>query len=242
MNDDSKNRARELSDSLKEAFARRDELQRQMKDIRGNLEVAIAQRDKLQTSASQDESLATSLEEKDARIQKLGKELDNWQKRVPPLVERYRERDLEAQQLEVELQKAQDHIATLEGMTRGEHTSIEPVDSSTIPDGLDASNEPHTSTSILDPVDLEADEYEDLEDQVDETVDETEDKPSPVELLSKNGFAYYAYLPSAVIDGDLDLANQRMQWSAEGGALWMLSELLETLSRWPRARPRAARW
>ena len=38
------NRAKELSDSLKEAFARRDELQRQLKDARGNLEVAIAQR------------------------------------------------------------------------------------------------------------------------------------------------------------------------------------------------------
>ena len=31
------NRAKELSDSLKEAFARRDELQRQLKDMRGNL-------------------------------------------------------------------------------------------------------------------------------------------------------------------------------------------------------------
>ena len=40
-NKDSKMRASELSDALKEAFERRDELQRQMKDIRGNLESAV---------------------------------------------------------------------------------------------------------------------------------------------------------------------------------------------------------
>ena len=165
-NKDSKMRAKELSDSLKEAFGRRDELQRQLKDIRGNLEVAVTQRDKLQSTAGDDVSLSDALEQRDARIEKLSKELDNWQQRVPPLVERYRQRDLEAQQLEIELQKATDHIATLESMDRGEHTRIEPVDSSNIPDGLDASNEPHTATSILDPVDLDADEYEDLEDQV----------------------------------------------------------------------------
>ena len=40
-NKDAKMRASELSDALKEAFERRDELQRQLKDIRGNLELSL---------------------------------------------------------------------------------------------------------------------------------------------------------------------------------------------------------
>ena len=152
-NKDAKNRAKELSDSLKEAFSRRDEMQRQMKDIRSNLEVAVLQRDKLKSNANsstvRDEAAVTLLKERDNDIANLKKELANWQDRVPPLVERYRQRDLEAQQLEIELQKANDHIATLESMARGENTRIEPVDSSSLPDGLDASNEPHTETSVL---------------------------------------------------------------------------------------------
>lgn len=151
-NKDSKMRARELSDSLKDAFSRRDDLQRQLKDIRSNLEIAVSQRDKLKSdvdiSSVRGAETNQTLIEKDERIDKLTQELNNWQDRVPPLVERYRQRDLEAQQLELELQKANEHIATLESMSRGEHTRIEPVDSRSLPDGMDASNEPHSSTAI----------------------------------------------------------------------------------------------
>ena len=42
-NRDSKMRAAELSAALKEAFERRDRLQRQIKDIRGNLAVAVVE-------------------------------------------------------------------------------------------------------------------------------------------------------------------------------------------------------
>jgi NADH-quinone oxidoreductase subunit E len=174
-NKDSKMRARELSDSLKEAFSRRDDLQRQMKDIRKNLEVAVTQRDKLKSDVDSNSTrgaeTSQTLKEKDEQISKLVQELKNWQDRVPPLVERYRQRDLEAQQLEIELQKANDHIATLEGMSRGEHTRIEPVDSSSLPDGLDASNEPHSETSVH--------AASDLDDQVED--DDTEDEPDEVE-------------------------------------------------------------
>jgi predicted flap endonuclease-1-like 5' DNA nuclease len=152
-NTDAKNRAKELSDSLKEAFSRRDDMQRKMKDIRGNLEVAVRQRDKLKSSADsssvRDEEATALIKERDDSIISLQKELANWQERVPPLVERYRERDLEAQQLEVELQKANDRIATLEGMAQGEDTRIEPLDTSALPDGMNASNEAHTETSVL---------------------------------------------------------------------------------------------
>jgi len=152
-NQDAKNRAKELSDSLKEAFSRRDEQQRQMKDIRANLELAVNQRNKLKTSAdsnaARDQASTSLIKERDSNIANLQKDLANWQERVPPLVERYRQRDLEAQQLEVELQKANDRIAMLEGMARGEDTRIEPLDTGALPDGLDASNEAHTETSVL---------------------------------------------------------------------------------------------
>jgi len=168
-NKDAKNRARELSDSLKEAFSRRDELQRQMKDIRSNLEVAVMQRDKLKSNAGSGalrvEASDALLKEKDGEIANLKNELANWQSRVPPLVDRYRQRDLEAQELEIELQKATERVATLEGMSRGEDTRIEPVDSSSLPDGLDASNEPHTSTSILAEGILDAEADDQVEEQ-----------------------------------------------------------------------------
>jgi predicted flap endonuclease-1-like 5' DNA nuclease len=162
-NKDSQLRAKELSDSLKEAFQRRDELQRQLKDIRGNLEVAIAQRDKLRddvnSTTARGEANANALRVKDERISRLKKELENWQARVPPLVERYRQRDLEAQQLEIELQKAGERIVQLESRLGGDETRIEPIDSGSLPDGLDASNEPHGDTTMQA---LQA-----LEDQID---------------------------------------------------------------------------
>ena len=59
---DATNRARELSTALKETFARRDELQRQLKDIRGNLEVAVAERDRLQSDIVDTVSRGSSAE------------------------------------------------------------------------------------------------------------------------------------------------------------------------------------
>ena len=172
-NKDSKMRARELSDSLKEAFERRDDLQRQLKEIRSNLEVAVAQRDKLKTNAdfvtSRGNATAKALEEKDDKIRRLNKELANWQERVPPLLERYRQRDLEAQQLDVELQTAKERVAMLEGMISSDNTRIEPVDASTLPEGLDASNEPHDSSFVQT--------ITDLQDQIDQAPHEG---PEPV--------------------------------------------------------------
>ena len=177
---DSINRAKELSDSLKEAFERRDELQRQLKDYRSTLEVTKAQRDKLKSAIEnreiQNKSSASGLKEKDDKIFRLSRELTSWQSRVPPLVEKFQERDKQARELEAELEAARSRIASFEEMARSNQTRIEPVDAETLPDGLDASNEPHSDTS--------AHAVSQLQDQVSNAHDEdaaTEDEPESVE-------------------------------------------------------------
>jgi len=144
-NVDAKNRAKELSTVVQEAFARRDELQREIKDIRSNLEVAVTQRDKLQTDLESRGSKQDLLRVKDDKIFQLSRELENWQGRLPPLIERYRNRDEEALKLEAELSEAQERIRDLEQEQDEEHaeTRIEPVhDPDALTDGRDASNDP----------------------------------------------------------------------------------------------------
>ena len=145
-NADAKNRAKELSSALQEAFERRDELQREIKDIRSNLEVTLSQRDQLQSDMQARVADEDVLRQKDARIEKLSQELANWQARLPPLIERYRIRNEEAERLEVELEQARQRIAELERegveSSAGE-THIEPVHHpEELTDGLEASNDP----------------------------------------------------------------------------------------------------
>ncbi len=180
---DSINRARELSDSLKEAFERRDELQRQLKDYRSTLEVTKAQRDKLRSAIEnreiQNKSSASGLKEKDDKIFRLSRELTSWQSRVPPLVEKFQERDKQARELEAELEAARSRMESFEDMARTNQTHIEPVDAETLPDGLDASNEPHSDTS--------AHAVSQLEDQIRDADDddaEMEEEPEAVEEYS----------------------------------------------------------
>jgi len=179
---DSINRAKELSDSLKEAFERRDELQRQLKDYRSTLEVTKAQRDKLKSAIEnreiQNKSSATGLKEKDDKIFRLSRELTSWQSRVPPLVEKFQERDKQARELEAELETLRSRIESFEEMARTNQTRIEPVDAEALPDGLDASNEPHSDTT--------AHAVSQLQDQirganVDDDDDEMEEEPEAVE-------------------------------------------------------------
>ncbi len=122
---DAKNRARELSVVVQEAFQRRDELQREIKDIRGNLETVLSERDQLAVSVqarSDDEDL---LRQKDQRIEKLTTELKNWQNRLPPLIERFRVRNEEAERLEAELADARERILELERPREADGTHIE---------------------------------------------------------------------------------------------------------------------
>ncbi|MDH4126644.1 MAG: hypothetical protein OEW64_14295 [Gammaproteobacteria bacterium] len=154
-NKDSKMRASELSAALKEAFERRDELQRQIKDIRSNLEATVAQRNQLQNDmqnrAVEDDVTSTALKLRDAQITKLKKDLDGWQQRVPPLVERFRVRNEEANALQQDLVAAQNRVAALESMLGSDETRVEPVDAGTLGDHLYASND--SDDSIDDSID-----------------------------------------------------------------------------------------
>jgi predicted flap endonuclease-1-like 5' DNA nuclease len=159
---DSKMRASELSDALKEAFERRDELQRQIKDIRNNLESTVVERDQLQSDMESREVdvTSTALQQRDAKITKLQKELAGWQERVPPIIERFRARNEEAEQLEMELAAAQELIVGLEAMLGSDQTRVEPVDAEALGDDLDASNDADDLDENEDEDELDADEEE----------------------------------------------------------------------------------
>ena len=176
-------RAKELSDSLNKALTHRDKLLSEVKESRGKLDAAISQRNELQTNLeyreSQDSHNAEALKKKDSKIFRLSQELENWQNRVPPLVERFRKRDEEAkiveaelaeqarrfetelaeqaerldnqlaeqaERLDIELAEANEQIAELSAQIEKEETRVEPVNPTSLPSDLDASNEPHAET------------------------------------------------------------------------------------------------
>lgn len=128
---DAGNRARELSTALKEALARRDELQREIKVIRSNLENVVSQKHRLNDDLSQvrasEAGHNAALAERDRRIAKLETELRNWQDRLPPLVERFRQRNEEADRLAAELAAAEERLRGLEDMLGSDQTRVEPL-------------------------------------------------------------------------------------------------------------------
>jgi predicted flap endonuclease-1-like 5' DNA nuclease len=195
-NKDAKMRASELSDALKETFERRDELQRQLKDIRGNLEAAVTERNQLQndmhSKSSASEDATAALQDKDERIAKLERELENWQDRLPPLIDKFRQRNTEAEELEQELVAARERIDALEAMIGSDQTRVEPVDPDAMTDGMDASNEPIDEEPQDDePLDDEHpdDEPEELiaAEELEGTVEENDADEPPESLASNNG-------------------------------------------------------
>jgi predicted flap endonuclease-1-like 5' DNA nuclease len=140
---DAKNRAKKLSVAAQKASARRDELQREIKDIRSNLETVVSQRDQLQTEFATHGDSRNAVAQKDEKIFQLSRELENWQNRLPPLIERYKVRNEEAEQLEADLARARIRIEELENDSVDNQTRIEPVRHPEIlTDGRDASNDP----------------------------------------------------------------------------------------------------
>ena len=149
---DATNRARELSLAVQEAFTRRDELQREIKDVRSSLETVLSERNQLASDIQAHESDAGVMRRKDETIEKLSRELENWQRRLPPLIERYRLRNEAAGEAEAELEAARARILELEEALPGDgqiQTRIEAVhDTEDLTDGLDASNDAERGTEI----------------------------------------------------------------------------------------------
>lgn len=142
-NKDAKNRARELAAAVQEAYERRDTLQREIKDIRANLESAVTARERLKSDIASLDAERDQMRAKDEKIARLARELENWQSRVPPLIERFRQRNEEATRLEAELNTARQRIRELEFAQAAGQTRIESVnDPDELTDGREASNDP----------------------------------------------------------------------------------------------------
>jgi NADH-quinone oxidoreductase subunit E len=186
------NRAKELSGSLKDAFARRDDLQRQLKDMRGKLELAVVQRNQARQELQRNpQGQDAAMKEKDDKIFKLSRELTSWQSRVPPLVERFQERNKEALALQEELDKAHTRLQALEELVKSDNTRIEPVDADSLPDGGDASNEPIAMTSAHDTAEIQdqIDDHEDPDEHV-EPIDPGDVEPVADDEDFDDIFAY----------------------------------------------------
>lgn len=172
----------ELRASLRETTDQRDELQRQMKETRDELGRAIEQRvhveQQLRERDSRAEHDAAAARQKDEKIFRLSRELESWQTRVPPLVEKYRHlaeelrdvrqqlaaareelRDREA--LRRKLDRASERIADLESQPPPEETRIEPLDVDALGDEMVACNDQFEEEPDLD--------LSDLRDQIDDT-------------------------------------------------------------------------
>ena len=147
-------RAKDLSDSMQEAYQRRNDMRRKLKAIRSNLETAVSERDELKMSIENQGEPETAAKDKDDKIFQLSRELDDWQKRLPPLIERYRVRDEEAKRLEAELAEARAQVLRLEE-SRGSISHVEPVlHPAVLTDGHDASNDTIDNEQI-DPSDAD---------------------------------------------------------------------------------------
>ncbi len=172
---DAKNRARELSIAVQEAFERRDELQREIKDIRGNLEVVVNERKQLQSDIEATSVGEDVLRQKDERIDKLNQELENWQNRLPPLIDRFRVRNEEAERFEQELSEAHERIRELESaqdVAGDDETRIEAVHASDeLTDGLEASNDPADDLAPEPEVEPEAESEPEPEEEENENED-----------------------------------------------------------------------
>lgn len=154
---DSQQRAKELTATLKLAIERRDELNRRIKDVRTDLQNSIEERGRLRTELDErklrEDTAQRSLRDKDSKIFKLSRELTSWQGRLPPLVDKFRQRDLEVRQLRSQLGEAEERIAELEATLASRNTRVEPLQTGSLTAGLNACNEQFEATLQRDPGD-----------------------------------------------------------------------------------------
>lgn len=155
---DSSNRTRELSATLRDTLAGREELQRRIRQARENLSLIAEQRESLRnefealreqyaTMEARGAEQERSLKEKDEKIFRLSQQLSDWQSRLAPLVDKFRERDAQATELQAELDRATNRIAELEVLTRPDETQIEPIDQDAVDLLRGASNDQYDDTS-----------------------------------------------------------------------------------------------
>ena len=115
---DSDQRAKKLTESLAKAVGESEALRTRLDEAESRLEASAAKRKRLKDDLDQrierESRKDEALQDKDQKISRLGAELSSWKSRLPPLVEKFRERDLEAEQLEVELAAARAKAADLE--------------------------------------------------------------------------------------------------------------------------------
>jgi predicted flap endonuclease-1-like 5' DNA nuclease len=127
------------------------------------------------------------LREKDNKIFRLSRELTSWQNRLPPLIERFRDRDREAKALAARLGQAERRMAELESRRSGDDdTRIEPAGHGALTDGLDASNDQYGDSLDID--------LSDLQDQIvdEQMVDEEDERVLHEPVATANDTAQYA--------------------------------------------------
>ena len=155
---DSSNRTKELTATLRDTLAGREELQRRIRQARENISLVAEQRDGLRkeletlqaSAAEQERALAdkdAKLLERDEKIFRLSQQLSSWQARLAPLVEKFQERDRQAKALQDELDRVTNRIAELEVLTRPDETRIEPIDQDAVELLADASNDQYDDTA-----------------------------------------------------------------------------------------------
>lgn len=143
-------RATALAAELKEAWDKNDRLQHEVASARGQLEetneAKLQLEQDLRSLSTNDSTLQTALAEKDDKIFKLSRELDSWHSRLPPLIEKYRQRNADADRLERELAEARETLQNLESQFDPDETRVDSIGTDALSDGLDASNDTMSTT------------------------------------------------------------------------------------------------
>lgn len=142
---DATKRAGSLAAGLKKTQERRDELQRENKVLRSESD-ALAEKQReleqdIRNLSITDNSLHSALAEKDDKIFKLSREMESWHKRLPPLIEKFRERNADADRFESELADARETIRGLEAALNTGETRVESAGPEALSEGFDASND-----------------------------------------------------------------------------------------------------
>ncbi len=169
-------RAQEQAAALEAAEESRDELAREIRSIRSNLENLVSEKHRLSNDLSArraaEATAEAELSTKNQRIDKLSGELRKWQDRLPPLVDRFREKAAEVDRLEAELDAARARVAELELGVDMAETRVGLMMADALLDDTNASNEalgsaePDDAAPVDAPAEVEAPLDDDAEPEV----------------------------------------------------------------------------